>query len=327
MNRPGVPAPGFLQRIGEIVDKRRGVQFQQLRTKSLMNRLTGVSMPFGWTVNPFRGCEFGCRYCYARPTHEYLGHLEPEEFEDRIYVKQAEMSRLSLDLARARDSGQEVAIGTATDPYQPAETRFRITRTVLEAMTGVPGLRIGITTKSASITRDRDLLREIARASDLHVNFSLISLDADLVRLIEPRAPRPDLRLHAMRILADAGVPTRLFIMPVLPLITDGKAGLRALLGAARAHGAEEAICQALFLRTPMTWSFFLRFIEQEFPWALPRYRALYPRPDSAPREYREAVERRVQSLAREAGFTARSREERVRAEAPARPRQLSLVW
>jgi DNA repair photolyase len=292
-----------------------------------MNRLTGAAMPFGWTVNPFRGCEFGCRYCYARPTHEYLGHAEPQEFEERIYVKQAETSRLSADLARARDSGQEVAIGTATDPYQPAETRFRVTRAVLEAMGGVPGLRIGITTKSASITRDLELLQEISRVSELHVNFSLISLDADLVRLIEPRAPRPDLRLRAMGILADAGVPTRLFIMPVLPLMTDGEAGLRALLGAARAHGAGEAICQALFLRTPMTWSFFLRFIEQEFPWALPRYRELFPRPDSAPREYRDAVERRVERLAREAGFTARSRDERVRDEAPARPRQLSLVW
>ena len=327
MNTPGVPAPGFVKRIGEIVDRRRNTTFQQLRSQSLMNRLTGSGMPFGWTVNPFRGCELGCRYCYARPTHEYLGHAEPEEFEERIYVKQAEPNRLSADLARARDSGREVAIGTATDPYQPAETRFRITRTVLEAMTGIPGLRIGITTKSASITRDVDLLQKIARASALHVNFSLISLDADLVRLIEPRAPRPDLRLRTMRILADAGVPTRLFIMPVLPLITDGKAGLRALLSAARAHGAGEAICQALFLRTPMTWSFFMAFIEREFPWAGSRYRALYPGPGSAPREYREAVERRVEALAREAGFTARSRDERVRAEAPPRPRQLSLVW
>jgi DNA repair photolyase len=327
MNRPGVPAPGFVKRIGEVVDQRRGAEFQMLSTKRLMNRLSGAAMPFGWTVNPFRGCEFGCRYCYARPTHEYLGHSEPQEFEERIYVKQAETSRLAADLARARDSGQEVAIGAATDPYQPAETRFRVTRAVLEAMRGVPGLRIGITTKSASIARDLDLLREISRVSELHVNFSLISLDADLVRLIEPRAPRPDLRLRAMCILADAGVPTRLFIMPVLPLITDGEAGLRTLLRAARAHGAGEAICQALFLRTPMTWSFFLRFIEQEFPWALPRYRELYPRPDSAPREYGDAVERRVESLAREAGFTARSRDERVRDEAPARLRQLSLVW
>lgn len=327
MATPGVPAPGFVRRIGDIVDRRRGVEFQELNSRSLMNRLTGAAMPFGWTVNPFRGCEFGCRYCYARPTHEYLGHCDPEEFEDRIYVKRAGTAQLAADLKRARDSGQEVAIGTATDPYQPAETRFEITRALLEVVIRVPGLRVGITTKSAAITRDLDLLRQIARDSDLHVNFSLISLDADLLRLVEPRAPRPDLRLRAMRVLAGSGVPTRLFIMPVLPLITDGQAGLRALLGAARSAGAQEAICQALFLRTPMTWDFFLHFIEEEFPWALARYRELYPRPGSAPREYREALERQVEGLARAAGFQARSRDERVRDEAPPRSRQLSLVW
>lgn len=327
MSTPGVPAPGFVRRIGAIVDRRRGVEFQELDSRSLMNRLTGAGMPFGWTVNPFRGCEFGCRYCYARPTHEYLGHCDPEEFEDRIYVKRAAADQLAADLKRARDSGREVAIGAATDPYQPAEARFRVTRGVLEAMTRVPGLRIGITTKSAAITRDLDVLRELARNSKLHVNFSLISLDPDLLRLIEPRAPRPDLRLRAMRMLSEAGVATRLFIMPVLPLITDGEAGLHPLLAAARAAGAREAICQALFLRTPMTWNFFLRFIAVEFPWALARYRELYPRPGSAPREYREAVERRVEGLARGAGFQARSRDERVRDEAPPRSRQLSLVW
>ena len=284
-------------------------------------------MPFGWTVNPFRGCELGCRYCYARPTHEYLGHSEPEEFEDRIYVKRSEPAGLRADLMRARESGQEIAIGAATDPYQPAEARFRITRGVLEAMAGMPGLRVGITTKAAGITRDLDLLREIARASELHVNFSVISLDADLLRCIEPRAPRPDLRLAAMRALSEAGIACRLFVMPVLPLITDGEAGLRALLAAGHAAGAAEAICQALFLRTPMTWSFFLRFVEEEFPWAVSRYRTLYPAPGSAPRTYREVIERRVEALAREVGFPARSRDERVRDEAPPRPRQLSLVW
>jgi DNA repair photolyase len=327
MSTPGVPAPAFVGRFGDVVDRRRGVEFQELKSRSLMNRLTGSAMPFGWTVNPYRGCEFGCRYCYARPTHEYLGHCDPQEFEDRIYVKRAETDRLVTELKRARDGGQEVAIGAATDPYQPAESRFGITRGVLEAITRVPGLRLGVTTKSAAVTRDVDLLREIARFSDVHVNFSLTSLDAELLRLIEPRAPRPDLRLRALRVLADAGVPTRLFVMPVLPLITDGEAGLRALLGAARAAGAGEAICQALFLRTPMTWSFFLRFVGEEFPWALSRYRELYPQPGSAPRAYRDEVERRVERLAREAGFTARSREERVRDEAPARPRQLSLTW
>ena len=327
MSEAGVPAPGFVKRIGEVVDERRGIRFQELSCRSLINRLSGTAMPFGWTANPYRGCEFGCRYCYARPTHEYLGHCSAEEFEERIYVKRAETRRLLAELRRARDSGQEVAIGTATDPYQPAESRFEITRGVLEAISRVPGLRIGITTKSVLITRDLDLLREVARGSDLRVNMSLISLDSDLLRLIEPRAPRPHLRLRAVETLARAGVGTRLFIMPVLPLLTDGEAGLRALLEAARAVGAEEAICQPLFLRNALTRDFFLAFVEREFPWALPRYRELFPTPGSAPREYREVVEREVARLAWEAGFKARSREERVRAEAPPRSRQLSLMW
>jgi DNA repair photolyase len=317
MNRPGVPAPNFVKRIGVVVERRPGVDFQELHSRSLMNRLSLPSMPFGWTVNPFRGCEFGCRYCYARPTHEYLGHGEPEEFEERIYVKRGEDQQLLADLRRARDSGQEIALGAATDPYQPAEGRFEVTRQVLQAMARVQGLRVGITTKSALVTRDLDLLGTIAAASELWVNFSVISLDAALLRLLEPRAPRPDLRLRAMRTLSAAGIRTRVFIMPVLPLITDGAAGLGELLRAARASGAREAIAQPLFLE----------FLEREFPWAVPRYRELYPEPGNAPRAYREGMERLVARLAREAGFSARSRDERVRDEASARPRQLSLVW
>src|SRR5438034_8150035 len=110
MSRPGVPAPGFVKRIGPIIDERRAVQFQQLRSLDLMNRLTGTGMPFDWTVNPYRGCEVGCTYCYARPTHEYLGHVDPVEFEERIYVKQADTDRLVAALRRARASGQLVAI-------------------------------------------------------------------------------------------------------------------------------------------------------------------------------------------------------------------------
>jgi DNA repair photolyase len=322
-----VPAPGFVKRIGEVVDRRRGADFQELSARSLMNRLNGVGMPFGWTINPFRGCEFGCRYCYARPTHEYLGHQDPKEFEERIYVKRGEIGQLVSDLKRARDSGQEIAVGTATDPYQPAENRFAVTRMLLGAIARVPGLRVGITTKSTAVTRDLDLLAQIAARSDLWVNVSLIAMDADLVRLLEPRAPRPDLRLRAMRAVADAGIATRLFVMPVLPLVTDGEGSLRDLLVAARAAGAREAICQALFLRTPMVRDFFLEFVRREFPWALPRYLELYPRPGSAPRAYREEIDRRVEALCAEAGFAARSREARVADEAPARPRQLSLAW
>jgi DNA repair photolyase len=327
MSRAVPPAPGFVKRFGDVVDRRRGVEFQQLDSDNLLNRLTGDAMPFGWTVNPFRGCEVGCRYCYARPTHEYLGHGDPEAFEERIYVKQAGDAKLRASLVRARDSGREIAIGTATDPYQPAEGRFGVTRRVLEAMARVPGLRIGITTKSTGILRDRDVLLRIAHGSDLWVNVSLISLDAGLLRQIEPRAPRPDLRLDAMRALSGDGIRTRLFLMPVLPLLTDGEAGLRELLAAALAAGAREAISQALFLRTEMTWRFFLDFVREEFPWAERRYRALYPRPGNAPAAYRQEIDRRVARLSAEVGFPSRTREERVRAEAPARPRQLALSW
>jgi len=154
---PGVPAPGFARRIGAVVDSRRAATFQELQSVELVNRLKpgpGGGMPFGWTVNPYRGCEVGCVYCYARPTHEYLGHADPAEFESRIYVKRAEPGRLHEALKKARESGEEIAIGTATDPYQPAESRFRITRRVLEAMVRVPGLRVGITTKSTGVVRD-----------------------------------------------------------------------------------------------------------------------------------------------------------------------------
>ncbi len=321
------PAPGFVARIGGVVDDRRGVTFRALRSENLLNRLTGDAMPFGFTVNPFRGCELGCRYCYARSTHEYLGHGDPREFEERIYVKEAGAPRLLSGLLRARETGQEIAIGTATDPYQPAEGRFRVTRGVLEVMARVPGLRVGLTTKSTGILRDQDLLGRIARASDLWVNVSLISLDGPLLRQIEPRAPRPDLRLEAVRSLSAAGIRARLFLMPVLPGLTDGEAGLRELLAAALAAGAREAIAQPLFLRTELTWRFFLEFVGREFPWALARYRTLYPAPGNAPRAYRDEIERRVTRLAAEVGFLARTREDRVRAEAPARPRQLSLVW
>jgi DNA repair photolyase len=326
MNRPGVPAPGFVARMREVVQSAGGCEFQRLESASLINHLKGDRFPFGWTVNPFRGCEFGCRYCFARPTHEYLGHAQPAEFEQRIYVKTTEWSAVVAALRRARDSGREVALGTATDPYQPAERRFGVTRRVLEAMVRVPGLRVGITTKSTGVARDLALLRELARTSDLWVNVSLCSLDASLLRVLEPRAPRPDRRLKAMATLAAAGVRTRLFAMPVLPMLTDHEAGLRELFTAARWAGAREAIAGPLFLRGS-THGFFMEFLAREFPWALRRYRELYPAPGSARREYAEEIGRRVTRLAREAGLAARSRDQRVRDESPARPRQLSVEW
>ena len=326
MSRQGIPAPGFVGRLGPVVDERRAVEFHALESVNLMNRLTGPSMPFDWTVNPYRGCEVGCQYCYARPTHEYLGHAEPSEFEERIYVKRADPDRLVATLRRARAAGQEIAIGTATDPYQPAEGRFRVSEGVLRAMLRVPGLRVGITTKSAAITRDLPLLAQVAATSTLTVNVSLISLDRDLLRLVEPRAPRPDLRLRAIERLAAAGIRTRLFVMPILPLLTDGEPALRDLLAAAVRAGAEQTIWNVLFLRGA-TRPFFMEFLRRELPWLRERYTALYAGGSSASAEYREAIDRLMERLARAAGLAGREREERVRQEGPKGPRQLSLAW
>jgi DNA repair photolyase len=326
MNKRGVPAPGFIKRIGPVIDQRRAVEFRPLESSEIVNRLNDPRLPFGWTVNPFRGCEFGCRYCYARPTHGYLGHADPLEFERRIYVKEADPAKLLARLKRARESGEEVAIGAATDPYQPAESRFRVTRRVLESVLRVPGLRVGITTKSPAITRDIDLLRRIAAAGELVVNISLTSLDAALLRRIEPRAPRPDLRLGAMAELTAAGVPARLFAMPVLPFLTDCEVALRTLFAAARAAGAREAVWNLLFLRGE-TYGFFLDFIAREFPLLLPRYRALYAGRTTPEASYRERVEGMAARVALEAGFPGRGRADRIAAERPARPRQLLLEW
>src|SRR5213593_5196816 len=170
MMKPGIAAPGMAERLGVTVDERRGVEYHQLRSKDLVNKLNARPMPFGWTVNPYRGCEMACRYCFARYTHEFLGLDDRMAFERTIYVKDADRDRLVAELRRARRSGQSVAIGTATDPYQPAEGRFEVTRRVLEAARLVPGLHLSITTKSTLVTRDAALLRQIGAASEVTVN-------------------------------------------------------------------------------------------------------------------------------------------------------------
>src|SRR3989441_436539 len=131
--RSGVPSPGMAARLGPTVDERRGVEYHELHSKDLVNKFNARPMPFGWTVNPYRGCEMACRYCFARYTHEFLGLNDPDAFERKIYVKETDRHHLIAEFRRARKSGQVVALGTATDPYQPAEAKFEVTRRVLVA--------------------------------------------------------------------------------------------------------------------------------------------------------------------------------------------------
>ena len=321
--KPGVAAPGMAERLGGTLDERRGVEYHQLRSKDLVNKLNARPMPFGWTVNPYRGCEMACRYCFARYTHEFLGLNDRSAFERTIYVKDADRDHLIAELHRARRSGQSVAIGTATDPYQPAEGRFEVTRRVLEAARLVPGLHLSITTKSTLVTRDAALLRQIGAASDVTVNLSITTVDAALARQLEPRAPRPDLRFAAMKTLADAGVAARLFIMPILPRLTDDEPNLRSLLVAARDAGAIGAESNVLFLRSG-TREIFLEFLAIDFPRLVPEYERLYRGSAYAPADYVREIEERVRGLADEVGLSSRRRADRPDQRSP---RQLSLVW
>ncbi len=265
----------------------------------------------------------GVRYCFARYTHDFLGLNDPTAFERTIYVKQADHGRLVAELKRARRSGQIVAMGTATDPYQPTESRFEVTRRILEAVRAVPGLHLSITTKSTLVGRDAALLREIAAGSDVTVNLSITTVDAALARRLEPRAPRPDLRFAAMKTLSEAGVDARLFVMPILPCLTDDEANLRALLAAARDAGAIGAESNVLFLR-PGTREVFFEFLAIDFPRLVPEYERLYRGSAYAPPEYVREVEARVRRLADEVGLSARRRADRPDQRSP---RQLSLVW
>src|SRR3954463_4314670 len=163
-----------------LLEAKRVVQYFEIPSKSILNR-TKPTMPFRWTINPYRGCEFGCKYCYARYTHEFM-EMEATDFDDKIYAKAAAAHLLRQELAKI-DRKDSIAIGTATDPYQPAERRFGRTRAVLEVFAKQRGWHLGLITKSDLIVRDVDLLQEIARANVLCVHITITTLDEKLARM------------------------------------------------------------------------------------------------------------------------------------------------
>src|SRR6202162_5184893 len=190
---------------GESLRQGHEVEYFTLPVRSLLNRCTGVRMPFEWTINPYRGCEFACKYCYARYTHEFMEMRDGVEFEQKIYVKQHTADLLRRDLRRVK-RGESIALGTATAPYQPAERRYEVTRGILEEFVRHGGLELGIVTKSNLIVRDLDLLREVSRNNVLSVHITVTTLHVELARILEPRAPRPDLRMEAVRAISEAGI-------------------------------------------------------------------------------------------------------------------------
>src|SRR5438093_9257026 len=218
-----------------------------LPVKSILNRCDSDRVPFEWTINPYRGCEFACKYCYARYTHEYM-ELDGSEFERKIYVKKDSAPLLAWDVAHKYSYTSEasggarpdhIAIGTATDPYQPAEREYGVTRACLEELAKREGLSISIITKSNQIVRDIGLLQRIAERSNLGIDITITTLRAGLTRLLEPRAPRPDLRLAAVKQLREAGLSVGVSASPLIPGITDREGDLEAVADGARDAGGK----------------------------------------------------------------------------------------
>jgi len=259
---------------GESLRQGHDVEYFTLPVRSLLNRCTGVRMPFTWTINPYRGCEFACKYCYARYTHEFMELRDGVDFEQKIFVKQHAADLLRQELRQVKP-GEEIAIGTATDPYQPAERRFEVTRAILEEFARHRGLEIGIVTKSNLVLRDIELFQQIARNNRLFVNITITTLNVDLARMLEPRAPRPDLRLEAMQKLSQAGIPAGVICAPVLPGITDSPRDLEALVKATAQAGGKYIFANSLFLK-PCSAAVFLPFLEKEFPQLIESYRQRY---------------------------------------------------
>src|SRR5580693_5940230 len=252
-------------------DAKRGTEYFLLPVKSILNECHSERVPFRWTVNPYRGCEFGCKYCYARYTHGYM-ELGASDFETKIYVKQNAGALAERDLNHDRIWGEHIAIGAATDSYQQAEREFGATRAILAKMAEREGLSVSITTKSDQVVRDVDLLKRISARSSLTVNLSITTLRTHLARLLEPRAPRPDLRLAAARRLREQGISAGVFAMPVLPGLTDREEDLDALARGARDADAQWFAANVLFLM-PSAQKQFLPFLDEKFPKLARRYR------------------------------------------------------
>ncbi|UCF42020.1 MAG: radical SAM protein [Gemmatimonadota bacterium] len=302
--------------------RRRGTKFVELPPRSVINSPESTRMGF-WSLNPYVGCEFGCTYCYARYAHRYVverahddGRITDVEFADlqhprglepfehRIFVKSrdAVLSALDRDLNRVRrrttlDGPQSIVVGSGTDPYQPAERQYQVTRTVLARLRGERGFRIGIISKSPLVTRDIDILRDLARRHWLSVYVSLTCVDVRVIKIFEARSPMPHARLRALERLSGAGIRAGLIVAPILPGITDTVPQIDALMRAAKAAGAQFVVPIPLRLY-PDVQRRFLPLVERHYPDLASRYRTAYGSTWNAPEEYVTALRQRFHRIA-----------------------------
>lgn len=305
-----------------MLRSQREVQHQPMRCKTVLNYCNTRRMPEAFTINPYRGCEFGCAYCYARYTHEFL-ELDWREFETRIFVKLGAERVLLKSLNPGMIGSRPIVIGTATDPYQPAEGHYRVTRRILEVFTHTEGLTISVNTKSSLVKRDIDLFSKISQRNDFRVNISLISMDKRLLRALEPKASAPGARLEALRTLSSAGIQVGIFLMPVVPGLTDSLRSLESVVRASRENGALFLSSNCLFLRESSRPAF-SRYLMEHHPGLFFRFRNFFAKGGEVSEDYRRVIATRVRLLKQKYGFAESRKEESYRVEEQVK--QLSLL-
>ncbi|MBA2515346.1 MAG: radical SAM protein, partial [Solirubrobacterales bacterium] len=285
--------PGYKESVVRRFDAPEALdtRFHEVRTKSALNKVPGgARLPFSWTVNPYRGCSHSCLYCFARPTHEYLGFDAGRDFEREIVVKVNVPEVLRAELARPSWKGEAVALGTNTDPYQWVEGRYKLMRGIWEALRDARN-PCSILTKSPLVLRDLDLLKEIAEVTEVSACLSVPTLDEKAWRATEPHTPNPRARLEAVAELNRAGIPTGILIAPLMPGINDAPEQVDRILELAAEAGAVHIGGNTLFLRGSVRESFF-GWLRQHRPDLVPRYEELYRRGAYVPDAERRTIER-----------------------------------
>jgi DNA repair photolyase len=289
---PGLPGVRGLLRSVQVPEF-PGMTLHEVRCKSALNAVPpGSGMPFGHTINPYRGCSHACVYCYARGTHEWLELDSGADFDQQIVVKTNLAEVLRRELARPSWQREHVALGTNTDPYQRAEGRYRLMPGVIDALAR-SGTPFSILTKGTLARRDLPLLAAASRDVPIGMGVSLAIWDDDLHTALEPGVPSPRARLELVRAITDAGLPCGVFLAPVLPGLTDSLAHLEAAIGTVAGAGATGVTVVPLHLR-PGAREWFTAWLAREHPALVARYKTLYGRGAYVPAEYRSWLARRV---------------------------------
>ncbi|MEG8179512.1 radical SAM protein [Nocardia terpenica] len=291
---PGLERAGFVRSVR--TPEFEGVTFHEVLCKSALNKLPpGVGFGFQWTVNPIRGCSHACRYCFARPSHEYLDLNPGRDFDTQLVVKTNVAAVLRRELRRGSWRRDSVALGTNTDPYQRAEGRYRLMPGIIGAL-AESGTPFSILTKGTLLRRDLPLLTQAARQVPVSLAVSIAILDPELHHGLEPGTPSPRARLDMVRALSEAGFEVGVLVAPVLPYLTDGTAHLEALFAAIAEAGAARATAFALHLRGS-TRGWFLEWLAGHHPALLRKYRQLYGRGAYVTPEYAAWLRSRVDPL------------------------------